>query len=130
MQQVPTLLEIVTLQFQGQLHVLQGGEGGEEVVALKDEAHACQTQMGQGGRGQRGDLPALDPDPAGAGLEQTTEDQQQGGLAAPRGSHQGQHLPGMDGEIDLVDGMDGRRTAAIDQGDAGGLQGRGGVSGA
>jgi hypothetical protein len=59
------------------LDVAHGGEGGQQVEALKDEANALLAQAGAGSVIEGGKIVAVDDDPAGGGAGKSSEQVEQ-----------------------------------------------------
>ena len=75
------LIDADALVDKRQLHVLPGGEGGNEVVALKDKADLLIADVGQLTVTQLGDVGAVQMIVAISGDVQTAQDVHQGGFA-------------------------------------------------
>ena len=94
------------LNEQWELDVFGGGEDGDQIEGLKDEADFFAAQRG-GLRGaeSRG-VDALDEDAAAGGLVDAADQVQQGGFAAAAGAGDGEEFAGIDAEADVVEGGD------------------------
>ena len=87
------------------LHVLDRGERREQVERLEDERDGVTTkleQLGSAGAGHR--LPGDRHHPVGRHVERTDQ-VEQGGLAAPRGTEHDDELAGVDLQIDVAQGV-------------------------
>src|SRR5205085_9590139 len=98
----PLLVGVTAGDVEGEGDVLQGGEGGDEVVGLEDEADLVPPQPGQllvGKLAQLGpadeDLPPADPVEAGHAVHA-------GGLARAGRAHDGAELAGGELHADRV----------------------------
>src|SRR5215217_6958736 len=111
-------------QVAGQLDVLGGVEGRQQVEVLEDEAEAVGTQGGQAAFGGAGEVQASDLDDAGGGAQHGAEHQQQGGLAAAGRAHDQDHLAGVDVQVDVGDGGHGQFSLAEGLGQPGDVQDR------
>src|SRR5215467_7164754 len=76
--------------------VVRGGECGQQVVGLEDEADVVAAQPGQPALRQRGDLGAADPHLPPVGAVQPRHAVHQRGLAGPGRSHDGGEGAGPD----------------------------------
>ena len=72
--------------------IFEGGEFGQQVVKLEDEADALVAETRQGLVAQRKDIRTVDFDPARVGTRQGTHNLQQRGLAGAAGPDDGHHL--------------------------------------
>ena len=99
---------------QGQLHVLQHVELGNQVVLLEDEAQHLVADLRLLVVVHGGHVHAPQPVGAGGGYVQTADDVHGGGLARPGGAHDGHELPLVDGEVHPVQGVDGILPHLID----------------
>ena len=76
------------------LDIAHGGEGGQEIEALEDEADAGATEPGALRVGEPGELGAFDRNGAGGGLGEAAEDVEEGGFAGAGRSDDGDELAG------------------------------------
>ncbi len=86
----------------GDLDVAHGGEGGEQVETLEDEADFGATHLGTLGIGQPGEVDSIDEHRAGGGVGETAEDVKECGFTGARGAYDGDELAGHDGEADVA----------------------------
>src|SRR5690606_8010790 len=70
--------------------ILQAGEAGEDIGALKAAADA---KVGDALGRRPGDIPAEEEDPAGAGCQMTGQQVHHGALAGTVGTDNGMHFP-------------------------------------
>ena len=80
------------------LDVAFGGQRGQQVEFLKDEADFRAPQAGAVGVGQLGEVDAVDDDAAGVGVREPAENVEQGRLAAARRADDGDELTLLDFE--------------------------------
>ena len=80
------------VQQQGQLDVLIGGQGGDQVVKLEDVADIVTAPGGEFAAAHIGKLVPVDVETTGGGPIDTGDEVEQGCLAASRGAHQSQKL--------------------------------------
>src|SRR5687768_4351469 len=104
------------LQLEDHLDILGGGERGEEIEALEDEAHVPAAHPGQLRLVQVGHAFPVDGDAAGGWAEYASQHGQEGGLAAPRGPEDGDHLAGARGERHVLHGGHLERPFLVDLG--------------
>src|SRR5258706_291247 len=83
----------------GDFDVAHGGEGGEEVEALEDEADLGAAHFGAFGVGEFGEVGAVDEDRAGGGVGEAAEDVEKGGFSGAGRAYDGDELAGGDGEV-------------------------------
>ena len=99
------------------LDIFGGGEDGDEIEGLKDEADLFAAEQGGFGRGEAGGVDAFNQDAAGGGLVDAADEVEEGGFAAAAGAGDGEKIAAMDGEREAVEGGDGavvEREAAGD----------------
>src|SRR5699024_6191545 len=89
---------------QGQLHVLQGVQGGDQVVALEDEADLHVADVGELVVVHAAGQLAVEVIAAPGGEIQAAQHVHQGGLARAGGADNGHELPPADGQGDAVEG--------------------------
>jgi hypothetical protein len=89
-----------------ELDVLGRSEEGQQVVGLEDEADRMPPELGPPGIGERRDLALSDPDPSGRRWLQSPDEAEEGRLATAARADDGDPAPGLDGEVDAVDGPD------------------------
>ena len=97
----------------GQGHVLLGGERGEQVEELEDEADVVAPQRGQLLVVQPLVVAAGDGDRPGGRRFEGPDDVQQGALPGARRSHDRDHLAGLDHEVDAIEGAHLDRALAV-----------------
>src|SRR5216683_8355498 len=97
----------------GYFDVAHGGEGGEKVEALEDEADLGAAHFGAFGVGEFGEVGAVDQDRAGGGVGEAAEDVEEGGFSGARGADDGDELAGSDGEVDAAEGGDLEFAGAV-----------------
>jgi len=100
-------------EFAHDADVLFGGEGGEEVEALEDEAEQIAAEGRPLAFGHADDFAAVDADAAGGGAEDAAEDGDEGGFAGAGGSHEDEDLTGVDVEGDIVEGAEAVGAGAV-----------------
>ena len=112
----PALLARLAGIDRGDLHIAGSRQLRQQMIALKDEAEMLAAQSCQivGGNG-RG-LTAVDQVAARARPVEAAEDVHQRGFAGARCAHDGDHLAGLDGQIEVVErnhrALAGRKLAA------------------
>jgi acyl-CoA thioesterase-1 len=102
-----------SLEFQGYQDVLQGGEGGEEVEGLEDEAYVSGAKPGTLVLGKSEKVLPVQGDAAGGGFVQAGQEPQEGGLPAPGRAHHcyegfGSHL-----QVDGAKDVEGSAAAGV-----------------
>src|SRR5262249_51568306 len=110
------LAAVDALELAGDRSVLPGLERREKVVALENETEVAETELAE-----RVDVEIAEPLPAEIDatlrrVQQTAEDLQQRGLAAPGGPHQQQHLPAAHLERDVAKSANGSHPMPVDHG--------------
>ncbi|CAM5347687.1 hypothetical protein STANM309S_02002 [Streptomyces tanashiensis] len=103
---------------EGGLHVLLGGERGDEVEALEDEADGLAAHGRQPALGERGQVGAVEQDAARGGAVEAAEHLEEGGLAAARGALDDETVPLGEGEVDPGERVDSLLSAPVLLGDA------------
>ena len=101
-----------------QLDVLGGGQRGQQVEGLEDEADRVPPQQGQSAVVQRRDLGVAEEDLTGGRAVEPGHHVQQRGLAGPRRSHDRRELAGRQRRAHVVERADGRVTLAVQLADA------------
>jgi hypothetical protein len=99
------------------LHILEGGEGGDEVVGLEDHPDFLRANTSQLALGKGGDLDAVEDDLAAAGSVEGGGDTQQGALAATGWADEGHHFGAIEGKGDATQDRDvvpAQRDAFLD----------------
>ena len=97
-------------------HVLLGGQRGEQVEELEDEADLVAAQPGQPAVAEPVVALAAEQDVAGAGGIERPEEVEQRALPGARRPHDGDHLPPADLDVDAVERVDGGVALAVDLG--------------
>lgn len=87
------------------LHVLDGGERGEQVEGLKDERDHFAPEVEQFTLAHAGDLAPRDDGPPVGGCVERTDDVEQGRLAAARRAQHHDELALVDLEVDVAKGV-------------------------
>ncbi len=82
--------------------VVARGGAAEQVVALEHEAEGLAPQARERVAVERGDVLAHEAVGAAGGAVEAAEEVHQRGLARTRGTHDGDELAGVDGEVDAV----------------------------
>ena len=103
---IPALQDRHTLIDQGQLHIFIGGEGGDQVIALEDEADLLVADVGQLAVRAVGDVLTVQGVVPIGGDVQTAQNVHQGGLARAGGADDSHELPPADGQGYAVQGAD------------------------
>ena len=106
------------------LDVLLGGEGGEQVVLLEDEADGALAEIVALGVGHVGEVASIDGDAAGGGRGEAAEDVEEGRLAGAGGADDGEELAAGDihGDaverihVDFADGVGLEEVSDLDDG--------------
>jgi len=98
---------------QGQLDILKGGEHGDEVVHLKDEADMARAPLGELVGGHVRDFVAGHGDAAVRGDVEAAKQIEQRGLAGAAGAHEANEIAFIDVEIKALQDLDFFATAAI-----------------
>ena len=111
---VPVLVRLAAGQALGQEDVLLGGQGGQQVEGLEDEAELVAAHGGELLVLHARQVLSGDEDAAGGGGVQAGHAVQEGGLTRARGAHDGHELAFGDGEADRVQGDDLGVALAID----------------
>jgi hypothetical protein len=91
----------------GEANIFEGGEFGEEEVILKDVAHVTIAQAGEAGAGAVIDGGAVEEDAPGLGFLQASKGIEEGGFPGAGGAAEKEFLPGMDGDVDAAEDVDG-----------------------
>jgi hypothetical protein len=108
----PAVGRAVLAHPQPEAHVVQGGHVREQAVALEHHAHVPP------GRGDPGDVLAVDGDRAGIGRLEAGQDPQRRGLAAARRAEQRDQLARRDVQRQPMERADGAKGAGqVAQGD-------------
>ncbi len=92
------------------LDIFKGGEGGEQMVALEDEAEVLPAQIGQVVRLQFPGFLAGYPIAAAARPVETADDIHQGRFAGTGRADDGDHFSGGDGQVNIL--QDAQQSAA------------------
>ncbi len=93
-----------SLNQQGVLNVFAGGEDGDEVEGLKDEADLFAAQHRGLRRTETRGVHSVDENAAAGGLVDAPDEVQQGRFAATAGAGDGEEFASIDAEVDLVEG--------------------------
>jgi hypothetical protein len=104
---VGVLIGAVGADHGGEADVFEGGEFGEEEVILKDVAHVTIAQAGEAGAGAVIDGGAVEEDAPGLGFLQASKGIEEGGFPGAGGAAEKEFLPGMDGDVDAAEDVDG-----------------------
>ena len=118
---VPVLLGPAVGQALRQEDVLLGGQGGQQVEGLEDEAEAIAAHGGELLVFHAGQVLAGDEGVPGGGGVQAGQAVQKSGLARAGGAHDGHELAASHHEARRVQGDDPRLALAVDLGQAAGL---------
>ena len=97
----------------GDFDVAHGGERGEKIEALEDEADLGAAHFCAFGVGEFGEVGAVDEDGAGGGVGEAAEDVEEGGFSGAGGADDGDELAGFDGEVDVAKGGDLEFAGAV-----------------
>jgi hypothetical protein len=97
--------------------VLLGGQRGDQVEELEDEADVVPPQVGQLLRVQVRQVAPVDHDPAGGHRLDAAEHVEQGRLAGPGGSQHDHQLAGTQAEGDVSQRVDRGLAGAVDLAD-------------
>ena len=100
-------------QEERQLHVALGGEHRHQVVELEDEPHVGRPPSRQLATRELIDPLAADDDLAAGRRVQPADEVEQGGLAGPRRTHEGEELALRDVEVDAVQDLDPLASAPV-----------------
>ena len=100
----------------GQQHVLLGGQRGQQVEELEDEADLLPAQPGELAVAEPVVALAGEQDLARAGGVERAQQVQEGALPRARGAHDRGHLAALDLEADAVEGADGGLPLPVDLG--------------
>ena len=93
-------------EFHGEEHVFFGGEGGEEMVGLEDEADFAAAELGHGVFAEVRDVFAIEDDLTGGGRVESGEEAEEGAFAAAGGAHDGGKLAAGNFEVDAFEDFD------------------------
>ena len=93
-------------QEQGQLDVLQRGQHGDQVVELEDETDVARSPGRELGLGQSRDDLVVYGDGSGRGSVETGDQVQERRLSRPGGPHQGDEIPLLQNELDVLQDRD------------------------
>jgi hypothetical protein len=108
-------------ELEGEFDVFEGGENGDEVEGLEDEAEVVISPAGEFAFGHGGGLVVEDGEGAVGGAVHAGDEVEEGGFAGAGGAHEGAELAAVDGEFDFVEGEDGGLAAAEFLGEVRGL---------
>ena len=95
------------VEHEGEGDVFPGGEGGDEVEGLEDEADLAAAEEGEVVVGEAGDVLAFDDHVATVGAGEAGHEVEEGGLAGSGGAHDGEEPAALDFEGDAGEGGDG-----------------------
>ena len=95
------------VQHEGKGRVFQGGEGGQEIEGLKDETDPTAADSGEPALVQAPEIGAVQPYASPGGIVHAPAKMQQGRLAAPGRSRQGDELSFFQGQVHLPHGNHG-----------------------
>ncbi len=107
--------DAVELERQGD--ILHRAEPGQQVVVLEDVPDGLAAQPRLAVARQRGQRTAADVDLAAGRVLEAAGDGQQRALARAAGAHDGHQRPGVDREIDTLEGVHLCRPFSVDLGD-------------
>ncbi len=96
---------------EGQRHVVEDGARGQQVEVLEDHADRA-ARRPQRPLVERADVDAVDDDPARGRLLQPVDEPDQGRLAGPAAADDAHDLAARHGQVDAVEGGDGRPPMA------------------
>ena len=99
-------------EVQGDLDVLAGVEGLEQVEALEDEAEIVPAELRQMALLERGDFAPVHTNGAGSGAQEAADKREEGRLAGARGAHDQHEFAAPDAEVDAVDGVNDSAAGA------------------
>jgi hypothetical protein len=97
----------------GYFNVAHGGERGQQVEALEDEADLGAAGLGAFCVGEGGEVDAVDQHRAAGGAGETAKDVEEGGFAGAGGTDDGDELAWCDGEVDLAEGGNFQLAGAV-----------------
>src|SRR6185437_10497842 len=98
----------------GDLDVGAGGEGGEQVEFLEDEADAGAAHARAFSVTEGGEVGSANEDAAGGGAGESAEEVEEGGFAAAGGSDDGDELARFDGEGGIAKRRNFKPAGAVD----------------
>ncbi len=101
------------VQHEGQGRVFEGGEGGQKIEGLKDEADLTASDSGEPALVQAPEIGTVQPDASPGGIIHAPAKMQQGRLAAPGGSRQGDELSFFQGQVHLPHGNHGGLSLGV-----------------
>jgi len=107
---------------QREFDIFNRREDRKQVEILKDKAKRPSTQVGSSVVGDAVEGLAVHVNRSGAGLVNSGEDVEQGGLPASRGAHHGNHVTRSDGQLNPTNGFNRRIAGLIEFPKTGGLQ--------
>lgn len=94
-------------EFERNLHVLAGSESRDQLERLKDEADLLAAKAGAVVLAERAEVGAVEDDPAAGGAVEAREQAEQGGLAAARGTDNGEEVAIIKMEVDILEDRQG-----------------------
>lgn len=97
---------VAAVEHEGEEDVFFGGERGDEVEGLEDQADAAAAEEGEGFVGEGGEVGAGDEDVAGIGLGEAGHEVEEGAFARATGTHDGEEGSAADIEGDAGEGGD------------------------
>jgi len=120
-----TLGDVAAGKLVRQQDVLFGGQGGEQLVALENEANLPAADQRQLVFAQTGDVDAIEYDGPRRSRIETSEQPEQRALAAAGGPHDGHELARRDLKVDAAQDIDAMAAAIKALGKIPGGQNRG-----
>ena len=99
-------IEAVAMNILSDGDVASGGERGEKIEALENEADLAAAELGALGVSHGGEVVAIDIDFAARGLREAADDVKERGFAAAGRAHDGDGFAGEHVEIDAAKGGD------------------------
>lgn len=100
-------------------YVFYGGEIGDEVELLKDEADLVGAKAVEVAGAHGGDVDTVDPEFTGGGAIEAAEEVDEGAFTGAGGAGDGDPLAGYDGEAGAIEGAHGAGVTGVLPGDRG-----------
>ncbi len=98
-------------EHEGEQDVLLGGQGGDEVEGLEDQADVTAAEEREVAVGHGAEVLAVDEDLTGVGVGESRHEMQEGAFAGAGSAHDGKELAALDGEGDT--GQSGNRAVSL-----------------